>query len=234
MEELTLFVLAESEEFDLDVDNNLLEKKLFEKNSIVLSLYLNKKINKRFAILISGVGKVNAAFSLTNSFTILKDNNFIVSKIINLGPAGSLKLDKIGETYLIDKAYYFDVDLTAIPNYKIGQLPNNQYEFQTSLTLNSQINISLGLNIKSKNILSADRFFNQKDINNIETNFNNISLLDMESTSLIHCANNLGIEISSLKIVSDLLNQKENFYLTKKEVLKSKVTEILELLIRGL
>lgn len=42
MEELTLFVLAESEEFDLDVDNNLLEKNCLKKLNSFIFIFKQK------------------------------------------------------------------------------------------------------------------------------------------------------------------------------------------------
>ncbi|PZW01512.1 phosphorylase family protein [Metamycoplasma auris] len=225
MKKITLFVFAEKSEIDLDLNQNILNKTIFQSNQMDLCIYTNLALKKDYALLICGVGKVNAASSLSIAIWKLKEEGFIVENIINIGPVGSSqKNGKITEAFLINKAYFFDVDLRAIEGYKLGELPNNEYEFQTSNELNSNLNKFLKLELK--NIVSADRFFSINDTEIIEKNFNNCTLLDMEVCALIKVANTLKIKIASIKIISDNIFSSENYYITKKEDWKNKVLEV--------
>ncbi|ENY68550.1 5-methylthioadenosine nucleosidase/S-adenosyl homocysteine nucleosidase [Metamycoplasma auris 15026] len=225
MKKITLFIFAEQTEINLDSKTNILNQVLYQYKQISLSIYTNLVFQKDYALLICGVGKTNASFALTNAIWKLKEAGFCVTNIINIGPVGSSKKEnKITQTFLIDKAYFFDVDLRAIEGYKLGQLPDNEYEFQTSKNLNSKL--KQFLNLEFSNILSADRFFAFNDIKTIEINFSSTSLLDMEVCSLIKVANSLNIEIAAIKVVSDNLFATENYYLTRMNDWKKQVLEV--------
>ncbi|WP_427902666.1 5'-methylthioadenosine nucleosidase [Metamycoplasma alkalescens] len=223
--EITLFVFAEKTELDLDLKENDLIKTLFSFKQLNLSIYKNIVFNKEYALLFCGVGKTNAAFSLTNAVAILEKNDYQIKEIINIGPVGCCDKEiGITKTYLVDKAYFFDVDLQTIPGYKLGQLPDDEYEFQTSVFLNNKIKRIVSL--ENKNILSADRFFSINDLKKIQDNFSDVALLDMEACALIQCANKLKKDISSIKIVSDNIFFNENYYITKENQWKNQVQKI--------
>ncbi|BAP39478.1 5'-methylthioadenosine nucleosidase [Metamycoplasma canadense] len=224
MKKITLFVFAEKEEIEHDKFGHLLVKKIFEINNITLSIFFSKELNKEYALLICGVGKSNSSFALTNAINKLESSDYFVSNIINIGPVGSLCKNEIGKAFLVEKCYFFDVNLTFIPNYKLGQLPNNEYLFKTSNDLNNFI--FKKHNLSFKNILSADKFFSKDDIQTIENNFKNIDLVDMEICSLVNCAIKLNKKISSIKIVSDILIEEENSYLAKANIWKNEIKKI--------
>lgn len=230
MKKISLIVIAEEEEIEINKQQNLLLDSVFLINNIRLFLYKNLVSSKEFALLFCGVGKSNSAFSLTNSIWALKEKGYLINNIINIGPVGSIQDESIGNEFLIEKAYFYDVDLTYIPGYKLGQLPNNEYDFITSVSLNKKISMLYPKKIQLKNICTADKFFFKQDIKKINNLFTNISLVDMETASLVQIANKLNIEISIIKIVSDLLNHDENYYISKKNIWKSKVNSVFKFL----
>ncbi|WP_444704975.1 5'-methylthioadenosine/S-adenosylhomocysteine nucleosidase family protein [Mycoplasma sp. 332] len=232
MKKISLFVVAEKGEIDILNNIFFLEDNLFENENTSLHLCLSNYSKKEFALLYCGVGKVNSSFGLTQSIAKLKEKDYQVEKIVNIGPAGCILDVNVGDAFIIENSYYFDVDLTKLPNYKLGQLPNNQYKFMTNSILSKEINSILGL--KNTDLLSADKFFSKNDIEKIKDNFENIGILDMEACALIHCANLLGIRIAVIKVVSDFLHKNENFYITKKSVWKEKIFLIFKQLLEEL
>ncbi|WP_373439840.1 5'-methylthioadenosine/S-adenosylhomocysteine nucleosidase [Metamycoplasma equirhinis] len=168
--------------------------------------------NQLFYLLFTGVGKVNAASSL--SHTLLKNNN--IDLVINCGPAGSVFDSKIGEQYLIEKCSYYDVDITTLPNYKLGQLPNENVYFDTT---NLYKNIET-LNLKKANCATADRFAKKCDAKIIENNFENKPyLVDMECAALAHVASLFSKPFLAIKIISDVITNENHLeYIESKKI----------------
>lgn len=221
---MNLYIFAEYNEIKLIESNSNIEliKEIIINNQFKhfqkISFYKYK--NKKFAIAISGVGKVNSSLFLTYLLTKYKFKN-----VINIGPAGSND-EKIGDSFICEKAYYKDVDLTALPNYEIGQLPNLNKYFYTNNILNNKIAKILKLE-KYKIVATQDKFQIKNDIKN-----NDDQLYDMECSTLAHVSSFFDIPFSSIKIVSD--NKNSNEY--KKNVLiwKSKIYNIFVKLLQGI
>ena len=107
---MNLYIFAEYEEIEL-LDRNanikfIKEETIDNEFKEIQKITFYKYKNKKFAVAISGVGKVNSSLFLCYLLSKYKFKN-----VINIGPAGSNEHEKIANSFLIEKAYYGDVDL---------------------------------------------------------------------------------------------------------------------------
>ncbi|QJR44207.1 5'-methylthioadenosine/S-adenosylhomocysteine nucleosidase [Mycoplasma miroungirhinis] len=218
---MTLIIIAELQEIQLFFD--IISKKLIYKlqNIQIYECIFN---HQKFILTISGVGKSNATLALNMS--INKYPNIL--NIINIGTAGSLdnKIE-IANAFLINYSQYWDVDLTSLPNYKIGQLPSMPQHYLTSPNLNNFLKSKL--NLEFKNSLSGDSFISKSIITNYD--LKTFSLVDMESTALLQTCYLLNKDISIIKVVSDHIF-KENNAKSYQENIKKCAKHILDILIK--
>ncbi|WP_373439111.1 5'-methylthioadenosine/S-adenosylhomocysteine nucleosidase [Metamycoplasma equirhinis] len=218
---IKLICCAEASELDFFL------KKIEEKNKKQLftngyqSLLYCKYKNEFFYLLYTGVGKTNAASSLSYVLSLHPE----INQIINCGPAGSVFDSKIGEQYLIEKCNYYDVDITTLPNYKLGQLPNENVYFDTT---NLYKNIET-LNLKKANCATADRFAKKCDAKIIENNFENKPyLVDMECAALAHVSLLFSKPFLAVKVVSDVIINEKNFeYIESKKIWEKSCADVL-------
>lgn len=213
---MNLYIFAEYEEIEL-LDRNanikfIKEETIDNEFKEIQKITFYKYKNKKFAVAISGVGKVNSSLFLCYLLSKYKFKN-----VINIGPAGSNEREKIANSFLIEKAYYGDVDLTSLPNYEIGMLPNLKKYFYTSNNLNKIINKKLNLDFRV--IATQDKF----NIN-YEDNLKSKILYDMECASFAHTALFFNIPFSAIKVVSDNSNLSE--YKNNNLIWKSKIYNI--------
>ena len=177
---------------------SVIEEMLFYKiDNSVLDVYFSEKYD--IAIVISGVGKVNAGFCTQWIISNLKP-----LKIINIGFCGSLyKKFKIGDIIIPNETKYWDVDLVKF-GYTIGQIPNCPPFFPLK-----KLHIK---NMYSDNgdilCLSGDSFVDREFINIVKY-ANTKTIIDMELAAIAQvCFHNQYINYFSIKVVSDysLLN----------------------------
>lgn len=179
---MRLYILAMMDEAkEIIKDFELIQEKPFQ---------LYKKENALLAI--TGVGKVNASFVLAS---VLKTEPNI-TEIINLGFAGAFGDYNIGDFVIVDEAIYHDFDLTMF-NYKMGQVPNIKEDFITDNKY-----LTLFYDLKRTILYTGDYFLTKKLSNNF--------LVDMEATALYHVAYLSETPIFSIKVVSDIIGNKEH------------------------
>ncbi|MBU4690965.1 5'-methylthioadenosine/S-adenosylhomocysteine nucleosidase family protein [Mycoplasma zalophi] len=197
---MKLIIAAELQEVE-SFFKILSKKMIFEtKNIQIYECIFN---NQQFILTISGVGKVNASVALNTTLNKYKN----ISKIVNIGTAGSLDNDiEIAKAFLINTSQYWDVDLTALPNYKIGQLPNMPQLYSSSTGLNTEL--LQKINLEFANSISGDSFISKENIKNYD--LKSFSLVDMESTSLLQNCYLLNKDISLIKVVSDHIFKDNN------------------------
>lgn len=213
---MNLYIFAEYEEIEL-LDRNanikfIKEETIDNEFKEIQKITFYKYKNKKFAVAISGVGKVNSSLFLCYLLSKYKFKN-----VINIGPAGSNKREKIANSFLIEKAYYGDVDLTSLPNYEIGMLPNLKKYFYTSNNLNKIINKKLNLDFR---VIATQDKFNT----NYQDDLKSKSLYDMECASFAHTALFFNIPFSAIKVVSDNSNLSQ--YKNNNLIWKSKIYNI--------
>ncbi len=190
----TLIIGAMVEEIDY-----LSKKFAFKKIDQINSNDLYKFNN--IYLLNSGIGKVNAAISLSMFL-----NKYSVDNIISIGTSGSLNNDiEIGEIVNGTKLAYHDVDVTHF-GHPVGKLPHNDLYFKTSNSnffkevldeYKNKVKIHDGL------IVTGDQFSDAKKKDFIKKNFDNPLAIEMESTAMVHTANAYGVDINVLRVVSD-------------------------------
>lgn len=213
---MNLYIFAEYEEIEL-LDRNanikfIKEETIDNEFKEIQKITFYKYKNKKFAVAISGVGKVNSSLFLCYLLSKYKFKN-----VINIGPAGSNEREKIANSFLIEKAYYGDVDLTSLPNYEIGLLPNLKKYFYTNNNLNKIINKKLNLDFR---VIATQDKFNT----NYQGDFKSKNLYDMECASFAHTALFFNIPFSAIKVVSDNSNLSQ--YKNNNLIWKSKIYNI--------
>ncbi len=215
-----VFISATFEE----VKDSIKKLKFVKIENKIFKIYKSK--NENWLIIISGIGKTNAAFC-----TQWIIDNIHPTKIINIGFCGSLSNNfKIGDVIVPFEARYWDVDLVKF-GYEVGQIPNNPPYFPLR-----NINIK-DIIISKENILclTGDSFI-VKPIQKINKYINTDTIIDMELASIAQvCFNNQYIRFFSIKLISDYSLIDDNAiksYRNNIEICSSKMTTIIEHLIK--
>ena len=170
-------------------------------------VYTGKISNKDVALIVCGIGKVNAAFA-----TQAVIDRFSPEKIINFGTAGGANDDvNIISLYLIDKCCQYDFDLSELDNCSVGFMSEYGGVYFTC--------DAKGLDFLPKTSLcTADRFSNKiSDINTV--NSLGCSLRDMEGAAIAQVAVSNGLPFIFIKGVTDTYNHPAaEFYQNKTKV----------------
>lgn len=147
-------------------------------------------------VLVTGIGKVNAAMHLSSYLT-----KHTVSKIINIGFAGGNIKYHINDVVWVKQAIYHDFDLSffgyekgQVPGFPAMYLPNKKLFDKTFKTL---INAKKGL------LFTGDYFMTTPSLE--------ASIYDMEGASLFQVAHFFNIPMISIKVISDVIGA-ENHY----------------------
>lgn len=165
---------------------------LDEAKDVVVGLKRHEKYpfplykNDEKLIAITGIGKVNSSF--VASYLSAK---YQIKEIINIGFVGAFGDFYVGETVLVSKAIYHDVDATMF-GYKKGQVPNMPEFYQSDKTLQDKFP-----SYKRSTLFTGDYFMTSE----ISLDF----IADMEATAIFQVGHRLNIPVLSVKIVSDLI-----------------------------
>ena len=150
---------------------------------------------KETVLIISGVGKVNAALSCQALI-----DRFSPECIINFGTAGGADESvEIFSYYLIGKACQYDFDVTDIDDVPVGYM-----EWYDRIFFDCRINKIKGFQVK--NLATADRFSNRKqDIDTVKKL--QCSLRDMEGGAIAEVCTSNDIPLIMLKGVTDIYDK---------------------------
>lgn len=157
-----------------------------EENYNGLKIYRNKNIS----LLITGIGKQQTAINLTKYIERSKDEEK-PDIIINIGYAGSSNT-QIGTWVNVTESYNYEWNIPGEQKYKI-----EGYEKNNIKTLNE-------IAIKKIPCYSAESFVTSTDIKEDV-------VFDMELNSIFLICSLYGIELISLKKVSDNLNLRDYY-----------------------
>ena len=140
-------------------------------------------------VIYTGVGKVNAAYYLTNELAQRKFDNCLPELVINYGTAGSASLEK-GAIYVVNKFIQRDMDVTPL-GFDLSVTPFEDYPrvLNFSNALNSSLVCATGDNFEIKKL-------------NLD-----YDLVDMESYALAKVCYFENIKFLSVKYISDNANQ---------------------------
>lgn len=156
-----------------------------------MTVYRGKLCKKKTAVVVCGVGKVNAAAGARYAIDTLK-----ATAVINLGNAGGLTGGmSAGELYEVKDTVQYDFDLAEINGTEIGRL--NEFE-ETFLPLST-----LGL-YPAKRLGTGDRFNDDKNDYLFLTRTLKADLRDMEGCAIAQVCLNSGVKVYSIKSVSDV------------------------------
>lgn len=175
--------------------------------------------NKEVLLMLSGVGKVNAAYSLT---TII--SKYDVDFVINIGSAGGLCYNHQVEpldVVIADKVCYHDVDIT-LAGRQYGELPDLPVYYQSSLT-NDMIKEMDSNNIKYHvaTIASGDQFVGIENIASlINDRFDNVCAIEMEAGAIAHICHLNSIDFVVFRSISDVVGQEKSNNMQFNEYIK--------------
>ena len=162
------------------------ERKISGKRVVLGNLF-----KKKIAIVVCGVGKVNAACGTQIAIDKLK-----AEKLVNIGVAGGLnKGVAVGEVYQISHAVQYDFDLTQINGTAIGTLDECTENF---------IALNICGKYPAKRLATGDRFNDSKDDYKLLTKELDADIRDMEGGAVVQACMNAGVKCYAYKIISDL------------------------------
>lgn len=148
-----------------------------------------------FALIVSGVGKVNAAISTQYIIDRYKPD-----ALLNIGVTGALFTDThIGELFYVKNAIEYDFDLSAIDDVPCAQVDG----FSSPLIPVSEELKVLGM--RAVTLASADKFSSSEENARIIRALGG-ELVDMEGAAIAHTAYMNKIKLYSVKSVSDFAN----------------------------
>jgi adenosylhomocysteine nucleosidase len=147
------------------------------------------------ALLITGIGKVNAASKLSG-YLATHD----VEAIVNLGFAGASAPYHIRDLVIVKEATYHDFDLTFF-GYEKGQVPGMPARYPSDAHLLDTYQ-KLLTNAKEGRLYTGDYFMTEQKADAF--------LVDMEGAALYQVAYQYQVPIISIKVISDLLGMEQH------------------------
>ena len=199
------------------------------------SAYEGELAGKRMVLVLSGIGKVNAAVS--TSWVI---HQFAPDCVINTGSAGGLgKGLKVGDVVIGETVAHHDVDVTAF-GYVWGQVPQLPAVFTSDSNLIRQaekaVQVFEGAAVTQGLIVSGDRFVHSSEgVAEIRSHFPEVKAVEMEAAAIAQTCHQLEVPCVIIRAVSDSADEKadisfEEFLKTAAVSSAKMVTEIVKLL----
>lgn len=197
------------------------------------SAYEGELAGKRMVLVLSGIGKVNAAVS--TSWVI---HQFAPDCVINTGSAGGLgKGLKVGDVVIGETVAHHDVDVTAF-GYVWGQVPQLPAVFTSDSNLIRQaekaVQVFEGAAVTQGLIVSGDRFVHSSEgVAEIRSHFPDVKAVEMEAAAIAQTCHQLEVPFVIIRAVSDSADEKadisfEEFLKTAAVSSAKMVTEIVK------
>jgi MTA/SAH nucleosidase len=197
------------------------------------SAYEGELTGKRMVLVLSGIGKVNAAVS--TSWVI---HQFAPDCVINTGSAGGLgKGLKVGDVVIGETVAHHDVDVTAF-SYVWGQVPQLPAVFASDSNLIRQAEKAAqvfdGAAVTQGLIVSGDRFVHSSEgVAEIRSHFPEVKAVEMEAAAIAQTCHQLEVPFVIIRAVSDSADEKadisfEEFLKTAAVSSAKMVTEIVK------
>ena len=163
--------------------------------------------DKRVILLLSGIGKVNAAVATT-----LAIQQFEASCVINTGSAGGLgKGLQVGDVVIGIKTAHHDVDATAF-GYAIGQVPQLPLWFTADVNLVAMAQQAAQVfphaTVHQGVIVSGDQFIHSSDrVAVIREEFVGVQAVEMEAAAIAQVCMQLHCPFVIIRAISDLADE---------------------------
>lgn len=152
---------------------------------------LGTLFKKEVAIVVCGVGKVNAACGAQYAIDALK-----ADKIVNLGVAGGLnKSVEVGKIYSVLQVVQYDFDLTQLNGTQIGTLDECAENYLKLAVNGAYPAVNLG---------TGDRFNDSLTDFKLLTETLKADVRDMECGAIAQACMHAGVKCFAYKIISDL------------------------------
>lgn len=197
---MIVFVVAMNKEAQLFLN----EADIIKRENIAdKCIYIGKFLKQEFALIVTGIGKVNAALG-----TQLMIDKFNPQLIINFGVAGGKANSDLnaGDVALIDKVCQYDFDLSEIDNVNIGYMQDYDRTYFT--TNYDKYN---GKNFKICSCATGDRFTKQKYFLDIIKDLS-AQIVDMECGAIAQVCSSNSIPFISLKLISDVDGKDDSIF----------------------
>lgn len=166
-------------QFDSIVEHNVFGRRAF----------IGRLNGEKLSVIVSGVGKVNAAVCTQIAYDYLS-----ADIIINIGVAGGLNNTvEIGEMYEIYNAVQYDFDLSEVNGTKIGTL-DGMYSNYLTFDVTQ---------MDARRLATADRFNDSKEDNVLLTQILDADVRDMEGVAILQACYFNDIECYCYKVISD-------------------------------
>lgn len=185
---MTVFVIAMASEAESVLANMTDVKRV---TACGKNAYKGRLCGRDTAVIVTNVGKVNAACGAQYAIDVLS-----ADRIINIGVAGGLNggMD-VGKIYGISAAVQYDFDLVQLNGTKIGTL--NEFD-EPYIPLNT---VSL---YPLKKLGTGDRFNDNVDDYKLLTEDLDADIRDMECGAIAQVCSHAGVDLYSFKAISDL------------------------------
>ncbi|WP_347862694.1 5'-methylthioadenosine/S-adenosylhomocysteine nucleosidase [Salimicrobium sp. PL1-032A] len=160
-------------------------------------------------LLLSGIGKVNAAMSTT-----ILHEQFDIDYVINTGSAGGFEptLD-VGDIVVSEAVIHHDVDATAF-DYVHGQVPGMPATYPADTTLQEKaLNALVPLEVKGKAgiIGSGDSFMQDEDrISYVRHLFPELLAVEMEAAAVAQVCYKYGTPFVVIRALSDIAGKESS------------------------
>ncbi len=200
----------------------------------VFTINIAKYKGKKLILILSGIGKVNAA--IATQYLI---DEFKLNFILNVGVAGSLSKDlTFGDVVIATDLVQHDVDATAF-GYPLGQIPRiDSFSFSADNKLIEKYFNSSHNNpfkIVAGRIISGDKFIdNHEQVIFLKDTFNALAC-DMEGAAIAHVAHINKISFIIIRALSDQAGQDNSnandIFLTLKEMAANRASIVVKQLL---
>lgn len=149
-----------------------------------------KLYGKEAAVIVCGVGKVNAACGAQ-----LAADKLGADAIINIGVAGGLNANtRVAQIYCIDSAVQYDFDLTQLNGTPLGTLDECEKNY---------LPLCVAGGYESKKLATGDRFNDSAEDYNTLTKTLEADVRDMEGGAVAQACMHAGVKCYCYKIISD-------------------------------
>ncbi|MDD2707898.1 MAG: 5'-methylthioadenosine/adenosylhomocysteine nucleosidase [Verrucomicrobiae bacterium] len=178
--------------------------------------HLGSLCRHKTALLLCGIGKVNAAVG-----TALLIDKFAPDYVINTGVAGGFPPDKlnVGDIVVSTEVRHHDADATVF-NYEYGQIPRMPAAYHPDPRLVALACQSLpeekGIKVIQGQIMSGDSFIHhRKQIREIQKKFPSVMAVEMEGAAIAQTCYLFHTPFVIVRSISDLVTADESHQVYK-------------------
>ncbi|MFS0751360.1 5'-methylthioadenosine/S-adenosylhomocysteine nucleosidase [Oceanobacillus sp. 1P07AA] len=165
--------------------------------------------DKKVVLLLSGIGKVNAAMATT-----ILHERFSPTIIINTGSAGGFASDlQVGDVVISTEVLHHDVDATAF-DYVYGQVPGMPATYKADeqlVNLASEVMKDIEISSRTGVIATGDSFMQHKDQTDIvKKRFPDMLALEMEAASIAQVCYRYNTPFVITRALSDIAGKESS------------------------